>query len=97
MFYTRSHHLNRLLENLGCTAGRSRAVRKWESLPDLAIAAINPDSENYCWHWVVFVRDGEDAYVLDSRSKRERRTDFARVRLRSCLPVLANDGAPPHG
>lgn len=97
VFYTRSHHLIHLLENLGCATGRSRTVRRWESLPDLAIAAVNPDSENFNWHWVVFVREGGGAYVIDPRSKRERRTDFGRMRLRSCIPVSVSAWTELHG
>lgn len=90
VFYTMSLHLARLLDSLGYTAGRGRAVRHWESLPNLAIVAINPHKEDSGWHWVVFVRDDGNAYVIDPRSKRKRRTDFGRMRLRSCIPILSN-------
>lgn len=87
VFYTGYHHLNRLLESLGCTTERGRGIKKWESLPDLAIVAINPDETERNWHWVVFAREGGSSFVIDPRSKCERRTDFWRMRLRSCIPV----------
>ncbi|HEY7221913.1 MAG TPA: hypothetical protein VH985_26315 [Candidatus Binatia bacterium] len=34
------------------------------------------------WHWVVFVRDQDGVYVLDSKKalRRHKRTDFGRMK-----------------
>lgn len=91
-FYTVTQDLRELLANYNISSKPGRKVRKWESLPDKAILAIN-HQENYgIWHWVVFVRvSSEKFYVLDPRRavKTERRTDFGRMRLRSYIEVGA--------
>ena len=52
-------------------------------MPDCALLAIKWHREKGkpFWHWVVFVRDGEDEYVLDSKKalKSNVRTDFGRM------------------
>jgi hypothetical protein len=58
--------------------------RSWSSLPDLALLAIKWHREQGrpCWHWVVFVRDGSEERVLDSKRslKHHVRTDFGRMK-----------------
>jgi ABC-type bacteriocin/lantibiotic exporter with double-glycine peptidase domain len=93
VFYTYASHLAKLLAQYGCGAGQARAVRRWESLPVLAIIAVNPDKTNFRWHWVVYVRNADEEYVVDPRSKRVRRRDFARMRLRSYIPISRIYGA----
>jgi ABC-type bacteriocin/lantibiotic exporter with double-glycine peptidase domain len=88
-FYTSSAQLGELLETFGVESQRGRAVRSWESLPNRAIAGINYNTKKNTWHWVVFIRNGDRQYVLDPKSKRERRRDFGRMRLRSCIPVVS--------
>jgi hypothetical protein len=56
----------------------------WSALPAKALLAIkwHRDRRRSYWHWVVFVRTHERAYVLDSASalKRHVRTDFGRMK-----------------
>lgn len=86
-FYTTSSELIQLLAEMNVQAGRGRMVRHWDSVSPLAIVAINPDAENFRWHWVVFFRTGDTAIVLDPQSKHLTRKDFSRMRLRSYIPV----------
>ena len=86
-FYTDSSHLQKLLHAMKVNSQKGRSVGKWGSLPNTAIAGINYDKKHNRWHWVVFCREVDREYVLDPRSKREERTDFGRMRLRSCIPI----------
>jgi hypothetical protein len=78
-------HVRRLLGRLGFKTGpREMPFRSWQALPDLALLSIKWHLEGGkpFWHWVVFVRDGEHACVLDSKRAlaRHRRTDFGRMK-----------------
>ncbi|WP_275287176.1 hypothetical protein [Halomonas elongata] len=56
----------------------------WEALPDKALLSIKWHREGGrpFWHWVVFVRQGDHAYVLDSRKplRSHVRQDFGRMK-----------------
>lgn len=85
-------HVRRLLGRLGFKPGpRELAFRSWQALPDLALLSIKWHLEGGkpFWHWVVFVRDGENACVLDSKKSlaRHRRTDFGRMKPKWYIPV----------
>ncbi len=58
--------------------------RSWNSLPNLALLSIKWHREHGqpCWHWVVFVRDGEGERVLDSNRSLAHhvRRDFGRMK-----------------
>lgn len=86
-FYTSSSQLQSLLLEMNISARKGRSIRKWSSMPDTAIVGINHNEKNNSWHWVVFRRETDREYVLDPQSKREARTDFGRMRLRSCIPI----------
>ena len=78
-------HLRRLLKHLGVTCGRGEVPFKtWAELPPLALLAIkwHVTPAGPAWHWVVFVRDGQQAYVLDPKRAlaTHRRTDFGRMK-----------------
>jgi hypothetical protein len=65
--------------------------RSWNELPDLALLSIKwhlEQGQPY-WHWVVFVREGGHAYVLDSKKslRENRRTDFGRMKPKWFIPV----------
>lgn len=77
--------LRRLLNELGVKAAASeRPFTTWQALPDRALLAIKWHRERGVphWHWVVFVRDGADAAVLDPKTalKNHVRRDFGRIR-----------------
>ena len=63
----------------------------WSDLPDLALLAVKWHiyQGQPCWHWVVFVREGQDSYVLDSnaRLKQNIRNDFGRIQPKWFLEV----------
>ena len=63
----------------------------WEALPDMALLAIKHhwEGDRPFWHWVVFVREGDDAYVLDSKKtlKQHCRRDFGRIKPKWFIPV----------
>lgn len=86
-FYTSSSQLRSLLLEMNIPALKGRSIRNRSSLPDTAIVAINHNEKTDTWHWVVFRREAGKEYVLDPQSKRETRTDFKRMRLRSCIPI----------
>ncbi len=64
----------------------------WDSLPDCAILSIKWHFEKGkpYWHWVVFVREGDLSYVLDSRKelKTNRRTDFGRMKPKWYIEIM---------
>jgi hypothetical protein len=85
-------HVRRLLRYFGFAASpRKRPFRSWTALPDLALLSIKWHLEQGrpCWHWVVFVREGSQAYVLDSKKglRKNRRTDFGRMKPKWFIPV----------
>ena len=86
-FYTSTSQLQNLLLKMNIPALKGRSIRKWSSMPDTAIVGINYNEKKDAWHWVVFRRVADREYVLDPQSKREIRTDFGRMRLRSCIPI----------
>jgi hypothetical protein len=86
-------HVRRLLRHFGFKTGaRERPFRTWDALPDLALLAIKWHRERGVpfWHWVVFVREGGKAYVLDSKRglRSNRRTDFGRMKPKWFIPVV---------
>lgn len=77
--------LRRLLKELGVKAAPGeRPFTTWQALPDRALLAIKWHREKGVphWHWVVFVRDGADAAVLDPKTalKHHVRRDFGRIK-----------------
>lgn len=86
-FYTSSKQLQELLCAFKIKAQKGRAIRKWSSLPEMAIVGINHNKKSDTWHWVIFRRDADVMYVHDPQSKHGTRTDFGRMRLRSCMPI----------
>jgi hypothetical protein len=85
-------HVRRLLRHFGLAGGsRELPFRSWNALPDLALLSIKWHLEQGrpYWHWVVFVREGGHAYVLDSKKslRKNRRTDFGRMKPKWFIPV----------
>ena len=78
-------HIRRLLKKLGiASAPDEKPFRKWRALPDRALLAIKWHREKGIpyWHWVVFVREYDEEFVLDSKKglAKNKRTDFGRIR-----------------
>lgn len=87
-----TEHVRRMLAEFGTRSARSiRPFCSWSSLPDCALLAIKWHREGGrpFWHWVVFVRDKEQSYVLDSKKslKVHVRTDFGRMKPKWSLAV----------
>lgn len=86
-------YVQRLLSRFGVPVARSvRPFRSWASLPARALLAIKWHIEDGrpCWHWVVFARERQGSYVLDSNRtlKIHVRTDFGRMKPKWYLPVF---------
>lgn len=80
-----THYVRRLLGELGIVAApEQHPFDGWEALPDRALLAIKWRlvAGRPFWHWVVFVRDAEGCFVLDSKKalKHNRRQDFGRMK-----------------
>jgi ABC-type bacteriocin/lantibiotic exporter with double-glycine peptidase domain len=90
--WSETAHVRRLLASFGVDASRARRpFRAWSNLPDCALLAIKWHQEEGrpFWHWVVFVREQDQHYVLDSKAtlKTSVRTDFRRMKPQWFLPV----------
>ena len=78
-------HIRRLLHYYHINVDNSETpFTDWQSLPDRTLLAIKWHLEKGIpyWHWVVFVRDTNGEYVLDSKKalKQNVRTDFGRIK-----------------
>lgn len=91
-FYTTSSDLITILDHFHVKAKTGRKVSHWPSVQTLSIAAINYKENNDSWHWVVYVPDENQGYVLDphKKIKNDQRVDFSRMRLRSYIPIDFN-------
>jgi hypothetical protein len=90
--WSSTSHVRRLLRHFGFSAGpRELLFRSWNALPDLALVSTKWHLERGrpYWHWVVFVREGDQTYVLDSKKglRKNRRTDFGRMKPKWFIPV----------
>ncbi len=65
-------------------SAKQTAFSSWEELPDCALLAIKWHKVKGIpfWHWVVFIRENNQHYVLDSKKalKSHIRTDFGRIK-----------------
>ena len=87
-----TEYVRRLLTAYGLLASPDELpFQDWAALPDRALLAIKWHRENGTafWHWGVFVRDGDDAYVLDSKKslKQNCRRDFGRMKPKWFIPA----------
>jgi hypothetical protein len=90
--WSETSHVRRLLSYFGIETGSLEIpFRSWEALPDLALLSIKWRLEKGrpYWHWVVFVRENGQSYVLDSKKslRTNRRTDFGRMKPKWYIPV----------
>lgn len=75
VFYTRHHHIKKLIHLFGCESVSRRFLR-WRDIRGHAIVPINRSGNNF--HWVVFV-NARQPYVLDPNNY-ERRYEFRGLR-----------------
>lgn len=91
--WSETSHVRRLLEHFGIkTSPCEIPFSSWEALPDCALLAIKWHIEKGrpYWHWVVFVRESGESYVLDSSKSlcANLRTDFGRMKPKWYISVL---------
>ena len=84
-----------ILKNLGIKASTAKTpFKNWQSLPDCALLAIKWHKEKgkAYWHWVVYVREENKEYVLDSKKSLTTnvRTDFGRMKPKWFINVKLN-------
>jgi|TARA_Y100000294_G_C8497777_1_gene313510 hypothetical protein len=92
--WSKTNNIRKLLAIFGIkSANKKVPFRSWESLPDCALLSIKWHIENGkpYWHWVVFVREFDQSYVLDSKKtlKTNIRTDFGRMKPQWYVEVKA--------
>ncbi len=90
--WSETAHVRRLLKQYRLRAStREMPFHSWETLPDHALLAIkwHRVKNHAFWHWVVFVRDADGVYILDSKRslKRHVRKDFYRMKPRWFIEV----------
>lgn len=76
-----TQYVRKMLSHAGVeTSADEIPFDSWSTLPDLALLSIKHHQEDgkHFWHWVVFKRIGDQAFVLDSASylPSNIRTDF---------------------
>lgn len=91
-----TQHIRKLLSALGTdTDSTEKPFTEWSQLPDCALLSIKWHIEKGkpFWHWVVFVRNGGDSYVLDSKKtlKNHMRRDFGRMKPKWFIEVYNNN------
>ena len=87
--------IRKILSSLNFTSSSSQTqFSSWNDLPDLALLAVKWHiyQGRPCWHWVIFVREEQSVYVLDSnaRLKHNVRTDFGRIQPKWYLSLKQN-------
>jgi len=92
--WSQTDYIRKLLRKLGIKTGNTEIpFTSWEKLPDCALLSIKWHQVNgkAYWHWVVFVREGDSSYVLDSKKalRSNVRTDFGRMKPKWYIKVIA--------
>lgn len=83
-----------LLSQLGFSTGEQTDFKQWSLLPDCALLSLNWHLEGGkpYWHWVVFIREKNQSYVLDSNASLEKNVikDYQRLSLKWFIPISKN-------
>ncbi|MDR4469683.1 MAG: hypothetical protein MRJ68_15550 [Nitrospira sp.] len=90
--WSETTHVRRLLKRYRLRASRGETpFVSWPALPSQALLAIkwHRVRGRALWHWVVYVRDSNGTYVLDSNKtlKRHVRKDFWRMKPKWFLEI----------
>ncbi len=85
MLWSATGYIYKLLNKLDIESENNRMpFTDWDTLPDCALLSIkwHQVNDKSYWHWVVFIREAENSYVLDSKKslKTNIRTDFGRIK-----------------
>ena len=91
--WSETNFIRKLTKKFGIKTGKQEIpFAGWESLPDCALLSIKWHIERGKphWHWVVFVREGGNSYVLDSKKtlRTNIRTDFGRMKPKWYIEVF---------
>lgn len=91
--WSETAYVRRLLREFGISVSpHETPFESWERVPNKALMAIKWRMERGkpFWHWVVFVRDGGQAKVLDSKKtlKSNIRQDFGRIKPKWYIEVF---------
>ena len=83
--WSETAHVRKLLRHFGLRANPTEMpFQSWEALPNLALLSIkwHLEKRRPFWHWVVFARENDRSYVLDSKKglRKQVRTDFGRIK-----------------
>ncbi len=91
--WSETNFIRKLIKKFGIKTGKKEIpFIGWESLPNCALLSIKWHIERGKphWHWVVFVREGGNTYVLDSKKtlRTNIRTDFGRMKPKWYIEVI---------
>ncbi len=97
--WSETTHVRSLLFHFGLKAHPEEIpFSTWEFLTDLALLSIKWKMRDGSsgWHWVVFVRDGKNSFVLDSKNglRTNIRRDFGRMHPKWYIPVSVDGFLP---
>jgi len=92
--WSETNFIRRLIKKFGIKTGKEEIpFTGWKSLPNCALLSIKWHIERGKphWHWVIFVREGDKSYVLDSKKtlKTNIKTDFGRMKPKWYIEVIA--------
>lgn len=92
--WSETNYIRKILKKLNIKISKIETpFESWEALPERALLAIKWHMEKGkpYWHWVVYVRENNNEYVLDSskRIKNNKRTDFGRIKPKWYIKVNA--------
>ena len=92
--WSETSHIRKILNKLNIKTSKSETTFKsWETLPERALLAIkwHKKKGKPYWHWVVYVREKNTEYVLDSSKliKNNKRCDFGRIKPKWYIKVYA--------
>jgi hypothetical protein len=91
--WSSTEYVRKLLRHCGVSvSSKETPFVSWERLPDKALLAIKWRMEGGkpFWHWVLFVREGGQAKVLDSKKtlRSNIRKDFGRIKPKWYIEVI---------
>ena len=94
LLWSSTDYVRKLLAELGfITSKKEKVFTGWDALPNCALLSIKWHIEKGkpYWHWVVFVRENDKAYILDSKKtlKTNVRTDFGHMKPKWYIEVNA--------
>ena len=104
--WSETAHIRKLLRHFGVkTRPTEIAFRSWDTLPNLALLSVkwHIEKRRLFWHWVVFVREKGQSYVLDPKKslRHHTRTDFGRmkpkwfIQIDNTQPITQTDRCKP--